>query len=264
MKNIFLVVSLFFVLNGFSQDKFEVFFDFNKDVPNEVSISKLNQWITTHKNVEVDKIAGYCDSIDDSSYNKKLSSMRINSVIKFLNDNAIVIAKNVELQPLGKDFKQSKNQSENRKVVFYYKIKNEIIALETKVKNENTALETKVKEAKKGDLIKLNNIYFLNNSPQIVSKSEATLFQLLKIMRDNPKLKIEIQGHICCKKPSDPDVISEARAKAIYDYLVLREIKKERLTYKGYGVSKPVHLIPEKNTKEEDENRRVEIMILEN
>jgi flagellar motor protein MotB len=36
------------------------------------------------------------------------------------------------------------------------------------------------------------------------------------------------------------------------------------MTFKGYGVSRPIHPIPEKNTAEEDENRRVEILILEN
>jgi outer membrane protein OmpA-like peptidoglycan-associated protein len=36
------------------------------------------------------------------------------------------------------------------------------------------------------------------------------------------------------------------------------------MTFKGYGVSKPVHPIPEKNAQEEDDNRRVEILIVEN
>ncbi|MBY0486594.1 MAG: hypothetical protein K2P85_05325, partial [Flavobacteriaceae bacterium] len=66
-----LIILFLCSLNIAAQEKIAVFFDFNKDVPNEVSISKLNQWLITHKNVEVDKIAGYCDSIDDSSYNKK-------------------------------------------------------------------------------------------------------------------------------------------------------------------------------------------------
>ena len=83
-------------------------------------------------------------------------------------------------------------------------------------------------------------------------------------MNANPKLKIEIQGHICCKKITDPDDVSAARAKAIYTYLIQNKIDKKRLTYKGYGVIRPIHPIPEKNTQEEEENRRVEIMIVEN
>ena len=36
------------------------------------------------------------------------------------------------------------------------------------------------------------------------------------------------------------------------------------MTYKGYGTSRPIHKIPERNETEADENRRVEILILEN
>ena len=46
--------------------------------------------------------------------------------------------------------------------------------------------------------------------------------------------------------------------------LILNKIDRKRMKYKGYGVSKPIHSIPEKSDQEEDENRRVEILILEN
>ena len=248
-----LLLLLLFSTITVAQNKIEVFFDFNSDVPNVNSTQFFNRWMNENQDVEVVKISGYCVSVDQSSYNKDLGLRRINSVLENLKGSKIKINPNLIIENMGKDFKQSKIQAENRKVVvFYQKIK------------EEKQLANQIKKSKKGDLIKLENIYFYNNSAQIVSKSEATLYQLLKIMRDNPKLKIEIQGHICCKMPTDPEEVSNARAKAIYDYLVQREIKKDRLTYKGYGVSRPVHPIPEKNTQEEDENRRVEIMILEN
>ena len=60
------------------------------------------------------------------------------------------------------------------------------------------------------------------------------------------------------------DAVSTARAKAIYNFLILNKVDRKRLSFKGYGVSRPIHPIPEKNATEEDENRRVEIMILEN
>jgi outer membrane protein OmpA-like peptidoglycan-associated protein len=83
-------------------------------------------------------------------------------------------------------------------------------------------------------------------------------------MNDNPKLKIEIQGHICCKLPSEYDAVSTARARAIFNFLILNKIDRKRLSFKGYGVSRPIHPIPEKNSQEEDDNRRVEIMIIDN
>ena len=239
--------------SGFSQEKIEVFFDFNAATLNPDATTVLQKWIQENQNCEVTKLAGYCDFVDNSAYNKELSAKRINAVLNLLKEHNITISTTVNLVPVGKEFKQSKVQAENRKVVVYYE----------KEKTEGQ-LATKIKTSKKGDVIKLKNIYFYNNSDKTVPKSEPTLKELLGIMTANPQLKIEIQGHICCKKMTDPDEISSARAKAIYNYLIQHAIDKKRLTYKGYGVSRPVHPIPEKNKQEEDDNRRVEIMIVEN
>jgi hypothetical protein len=54
------------------------------------------------------------------------------------------------------------------------------------------------------------------------------------------------------------------RRKAIYNYLIGQKINRKRLSYKGFGTSKPLHPIPEKSSQEEEENRRVEILIMEN
>ncbi len=87
---------------------------------------------------------------------------------------------------------------------------------------------------------------------------------MLKILEEKKNLQIEIQGHICCKTKELLDLISEARAKAVYDFLVLNKINKSRLKYSGLGVSKPVYEIPEQSEYEREQNRRVEILILEN
>lgn len=124
-------------------------------------------------------------------------------------------------------------------------------------------MSKQIRNAQAGETIKLPNIYFYNNSARIVPKSNKSLYELLCALQENPKLKIEIQGHICCQQVFDLNDISTARAKAIYNFLLRNKISKSRMTFKGYGTSKPVHKIPERNSTEEDENRRVEIMILE-
>ncbi len=121
-----------------------------------------------------------------------------------------------------------------------------------------------IRNSKVGETIKLPNIYFFNNSARIVPKSQPTLYDLLCAMEENPKLKIEVQGHICCQLLNDKNDVSTARAKAIYSYLIRNKVDRKRLTFKGFGVTKPIHKIPEKNEVEADENRRVEILILEN
>lgn len=245
-----IIVFLLLSVSVFAQNKIEVFFDFNVAVPNEKSNELLQKWMKENPNVTVYKLSGYCDSIDVSSYNKELSLRRIKSVLNLLKEKSIKISNKVELQPFGKDFKQSPIQAENRKVVIYYE--------------KEEKLAARVKTSKKGDLIKLKNLYFFNNSDKIKPISEPVLTELLSVMNENPKLKIEIQGHVCCGQVGSLEVISSARAKAVYDFLIKNKIQKNRMSYIGFGFTRPIHPIPEKNTTEEDENRRVEIMIVEN
>lgn len=118
MKKIYIIL-LFLPFFGFSQQSFEVFFDFNAAVPNQASLTKLNQWIKANKSAEITKVLGYCDSVDDSQYNIDLAVRRINSVLDLLKKDTIKISDKVELKPFGKDFKLSKNQEENRKVKLF-------------------------------------------------------------------------------------------------------------------------------------------------
>lgn len=251
-----LILLLFITTNCFSQKQFEVFFDFNQAVPNQQSILEFNQWIIQHKNIEVIELSGYCDSVDNQQYNKVLAEKRIESIVQLLKENNVKINQNLVRNAVGKDFKQSKIQAENRKVTIFYK--------EEEQKPIESQLTKQIKNAKAGETIKLPNLYFYNNSPQILPSSISTLDQLLSAMEENPNLKIEIQGHICCQTVHDIGDVSTARARAIYNYLLRFNINKNRMTYKGFGSSRPVHKIPEKNEDEANDNRRVEILIISN
>ena len=125
-------------------------------------------------------------------------------------------------------------------------------------------MSVKVKNAKAGETVALPNLYFFNNSARVVPKSETVLYDLLCVLQENPMLKIEIQGHICCQTTVDVNDVSTARARAVYSYLLRNGIDRKRMKFKGFGVSRPIHKIPERNETEADENRRVEILILEN
>ena len=260
----------------FSQKQFEVFFDFNKDFPNQSSILTINEWMASHKNIEITKLLGYCDSIDTKNYNKKLAERRIESVRKLLEKNGLKFNKNLEKIAIGKDFKQSKIQAENRKVIISY-IKPETdtltglndsipffsLELSKIVDIEKATLEAKFQTNSKGDLIRIYGIQFYLNSTKIIEMSEPMLKELLRIMYVNPKLKIEIQGHICCQFVNDYSGLSTLRAKTIYKYLIKNNINKLRLRYVGFGTLKPIYKIPEQNKMEEQGNRRVEILILD-
>jgi len=256
MKRIAILTLSLFTTVCFSQKQLEVFFDFNKDFLNQSSILTINEWMASNRNIEIIKLLGYCDSIDTKNYNKKLAERRIESIRSLLEKNGLKFNKNLQKIAFGKDFKQSKIQAENRKVTIFYN--------EQQIKTNESELTKQIRNSKVGETIKLPNIYFFNNSDQIVAKSQPTLFDLLTAMEENPKLKIEIQGHICCQLVSDINDVSTARAKTIYSYLIRNKIDRKRMTFKGFGISKPIHKIPEKNETEADENRRVEILIVEN
>jgi len=298
MRNFYLLFVLLFSLSGFSQNKLDVFFDFNKDVPNEASQIKINQWVSANKTAEIIQVLGYCDSVDDSKYNKDLAMRRVTSMVTIFNNNNIKIADKVELKAIGKDFKYSKNQSENRKVEVFYnlivakntdekkaqtipdgplgkrrveeatiqEIKEEDIVedadMDILVEKERTTLESKFDKAKKGDLVRINNINFYFNSEKVMDQSMPLLDELLDIMINNPKLVIEIHGHICCNPNPNDTKLSYRRALVILKYLTKYGVEVNRLAFRGYGSNDPIYKLPEKNEKERAANRRVEILIV--
>ena len=92
----------------------------------------------------------------------------------------------------------------------------------------------------------------------------------LQTLKANPKLKVEIQGHVCCTENGEDGIdldtrekkLSENRAKAVYEYLIAKGIDKARLSYKGYGRTNPKEVV-EDTPQKEQANRRVEILVIE-
>jgi outer membrane protein OmpA-like peptidoglycan-associated protein len=245
-----------------AQERLTVYFDFNQFNLNDAANKELNSWIAENENIEVSKIYGFCDWKGTNHYNDTLSLKRIQTVLDYMNANKIKVRDGYEIRGFGEDFVQSKNQSENRKVVIVY----EINTPEKQIVKANAplSLEQKIKQSKSGDYITLENIQFLNMSPRILPKSKPVLYELLCAMQENPNLKIDIQGHICCQTEGDINNLSVMRARAIYNYLIANKINRKRVSFRGFGVTKPIHPIPEKTEQEQNENRRVEIMIVAN
>ena len=107
----------------------------------------------------------------------------------------------------------------------------------------------------------MNNIFFDFDKATLRPESTNELQRLVKLMKDNSSLKIEISGHTDSKGPKDYNLgLSENRAKSVVDYLVKEGIKVSRLSFKGYGETQPVAT----NDTEEGRqlNRRTEIKII--
>ena len=106
----------------------------------------------------------------------------------------------------------------------------------------------------------LKNILFETNSAKLQPISLIEINRLLQLMAENPTLKVQINGHTDnVGKPADNLKLSASRAKSVVDYLVSKGINASRLSYKGFGETKPVAA----NTTEAGraQNRRTEFVV---
>lgn len=95
----------------------------------------------------------------------------------------------------------------------------------------------------------------------IKPESMGTLNMIVQVMKDNPDLKFEIDGHTDNSGTAAHNLtLSQQRADAVKTQLLSMGIDKARLTTKGFGDAKP---ISDNNTLEgKANNRRVEFIKL--
>lgn len=125
-----------------------------------------------------------------------------------------------------------------------------------------------LKKVAVGEKVDIKNLFFVGNKATLLKRSFPELPKLLKFMELNDSIKIEIAGHI--NRPNYPPVdklswdfkLSVKRAKMVYDYLLENDIPKDRISYKGYG-NFHMRYPKARSEKQQSENRRVEIRIVE-
>jgi outer membrane protein OmpA-like peptidoglycan-associated protein/tetratricopeptide (TPR) repeat protein len=122
-------------------------------------------------------------------------------------------------------------------------------------------LEPFVEETTASAPIVLKNVLFETGSYTMLKESFFELDQLSSLLKENPELKIEIRGHTDDVGSNEANLIlSENRAKAVYDYLVSKGISTSRLSYKGFGENKPV--ASNETELGKSQNRRTEFVII--
>ncbi len=114
---------------------------------------------------------------------------------------------------------------------------------------------------KVGSKVKLNNIFFDTNRFDLLDESLIELNILTEIIKNNPNLVIEIQGHTDnVGDTKSNQILSENRAKSVYDYLINNGINKKQLSFKGYGEQQPE---ADNSTAEgRQKNRRTEFLVV--
>jgi outer membrane protein OmpA-like peptidoglycan-associated protein len=86
----------------------------------------------------------------------------------------------------------------------------------------------------------LRNIYFGFDKSDLRHKSVEELDKLVKIMKENPGLKIELGGHTDRRGPSSYNMsLSRKRAEIAKKYLIKHGISANRISTKGYGETRP-------------------------
>lgn len=129
------------------------------------------------------------------------------------------------------------------------------------VENEQILKGLDHDKLEKGQLLRIENLYFDTDSSSVTEKSIPVLNEIYTFLKKHEDVKIEIGGHtnglppeFYCKQ------LSEQRAKAVADYLINLGIDDTRISYKGYGKE---NLIADDNTMEgREKNQRCEIKIV--
>lgn len=129
---------------------------------------------------------------------------------------------------------------------------------------EANAVENKIIELepiKEGNRVVLRNIFFESDSYILKNESMAELEKLYRFMQINEGLKIELSGHTDnTGNAKNNQVLSENRAKSVYDFLVSKGIDKQRLKYIGMGATVPI--VPNSSEINKALNRRTEFKVL--
>lgn len=125
---------------------------------------------------------------------------------------------------------------------------------------------TAILKLHKNESIILNNIYYDLDKWNIRPDAGEELRKLAAILKQRPTIRLELSSYTDSRAPSSYNMIlSEKRAAAAVDYLVVLGINRNRLVAKGYG---DTHLLNncskgEYCTEEEHQiNRRTEVKII--
>lgn len=116
-------------------------------------------------------------------------------------------------------------------------------------------------------VIRLENIYYDYNKWNIRPDAALELDKLVKILQDNPQIKIELGSHADCRGSDKYNMtLTQKRAQSAVDYIVSKGISKDRITAKGYGETKLLNRCDDgvKCTEQEHQwNRRTEFKVIE-
>jgi len=119
-----------------------------------------------------------------------------------------------------------------------------------------------LKKIKVGESVVMKNIFFETDKYDLKPSSQIELNKLVQLLGGNPGIRIEIAGHTDNVGEYEYNIeLSRNRSESVYNYLVAQGVDPARMTYKGYGETRPV----DTNDTEEGRanNRRTEFEVIQ-
>ncbi|TKC10544.1 OmpA family protein [Pedobacter polaris] len=117
-----------------------------------------------------------------------------------------------------------------------------------------------------GKTIAIQNIHYNFDKDNIRPDAAKILDELVRTMRDNPTLEIELGSHTDSRGIDIYNIdLSQRRARSVVNYLVTRGIARERMTAKGYGETQLLNKCSNGvscTVAEHQANRRTEFKII--
>ncbi|MBN7813053.1 OmpA family protein [Algoriphagus sp. H41] len=118
-----------------------------------------------------------------------------------------------------------------------------------------------------GKVYSLENIYYDFDKWEIREDAKPELEKLLRIMNENPTLKIELHSHTDSRGPAEYNLtLSDKRAHSVVAYLESRGIRAGRMVAVGFGEEKLLNACGDSAVCTEvqhQQNRRTEFKITE-
>ena len=127
--------------------------------------------------------------------------------------------------------------------------------------NSPSYLDFSIRLLDTGKSFNIQNIYFDNNSYEVKSVTREILVEFAEYLEVNNTLIIEINGFTDnIGDKDDNQLLSENRAKAVRDLILMQGVSELRVFYNGFGESSPISI---NHTKEgRKQNRRTEFKII--
>ncbi len=125
---------------------------------------------------------------------------------------------------------------------------------------ENQGCPVITAEVKKKVDYAANNILFVTGSYKLLAKSYKGLNDVIKILSDNPDMKLAIDGHTdYVGSDAMNQILSDNRAGAVKQYFISKGIAESRITSAGHGETMPI--ADNKTAAGRQKNRRVEMKL---